>query len=156
MSMASLLNLNDAATGDVPNPRLSHHPSDPPPRPRQPGVRVGSETTPPGCGDRRGRSAPSGRRTARGGAGTELEGPQLLWPFRSLAEARQLQEDSKAGGHSPRHADAEATAVAFTTGCPGFTAIGPPVTGDGPGVEEECVGIRFVADLPKPLVTPTP
>ncbi len=47
----------------------------------------------------------------------------LLWPFRTRDEARQWQEQGQAEGHSPWHADAEATALAFTTGYLGFTDV---------------------------------
>jgi hypothetical protein len=46
-----------------------------------------------------------------------------LWPFRTRAEARRWQVEQAPDGHSPWHADAEATALAFTTGYLGFTAI---------------------------------
>ncbi len=60
--------------------------------------------------------------------------PPLLWPFRTVDEARQWQEDGKPQGHSPWHADAEATALTFTTGYLGFTdvdrVVDAEVTGD--------------------------
>ena len=63
-----------------------------------------------------------------------LDTPPLLWPFRTVDEARQWQEEGEPEGHSPWHADPEATAVAFTTGYLGFTGIDrvvdSEVTGD--------------------------
>lgn len=47
----------------------------------------------------------------------------LLWPFRTVDEARQWQEEGEPQGHSPWHSDAEATALAFTTGYLGFTGV---------------------------------
>ncbi|HEY3239086.1 MAG TPA: hypothetical protein VGL92_05950 [Acidimicrobiia bacterium] len=62
------------------------------------------------------------------------EGTQLLWPFRSLAEAREWQDNGQPEGHSSWHADAEATALAFTTGYLGFTdvdrAVSTEIDGD--------------------------
>ncbi|MGH9002190.1 MAG: hypothetical protein ACRDYV_03590, partial [Acidimicrobiia bacterium] len=63
-------------------------------------------------------------------------GPEvpLLWPFRTRDEAIQWQEEGEPAGHSPWHADHEATALAFTTGYLGFTEINrvidAEVTGD--------------------------
>ena len=47
----------------------------------------------------------------------------LLWPFRTEDEARQWQQEGEPEGHSPWHADAEATALAFTTGYLRFTEV---------------------------------
>jgi hypothetical protein len=49
--------------------------------------------------------------------------PPLVWPFATMAQAAQWQSDYQTGGHSPWHIDAEATALAFTTGYLGFTEI---------------------------------
>jgi hypothetical protein len=46
-----------------------------------------------------------------------------LWPFRTREEARRWQVEQAPDGHSPWHADAEATALAFTTGYLGFTEL---------------------------------
>jgi hypothetical protein len=75
-------------------------------------------------------------RPAGEGPATVAPGPDtpLLWPFRTVDEARQWQEEGEPQGHSPWHADAEATALAFTTGYLGFTEIDrvvdAEVTGD--------------------------
>ncbi|MGH9039339.1 MAG: hypothetical protein ACRDZ3_03825 [Acidimicrobiia bacterium] len=61
--------------------------------------------------------------------------PPLLWPFRTVDEARQWQEESEPEGHSPWHADPEATALAFTTGYLGFTAIDQVVDAEVTGDE---------------------
>ena len=61
--------------------------------------------------------------------------PPLLWPFRTADEARQWQEEGEPQGHSPWHADAEATAVAFVTGYLGFTDIDRVVDAEVDGDE---------------------
>lgn len=48
---------------------------------------------------------------------------QPLWPFADAAEAAAWQEDHRSGRHAPWHLDADATALAFTTGYLGFTEI---------------------------------
>lgn len=48
---------------------------------------------------------------------------QPLWPFATPAEVATWQQGYRAGGHSPWHLDAEATALAFTTGYLGFSGI---------------------------------
>ncbi|MGH9036750.1 MAG: hypothetical protein ACRD0O_13385, partial [Acidimicrobiia bacterium] len=59
----------------------------------------------------------------------------LLWPFRTVDEARQWQAEGEPQGHSPWHADAEATALAFTTGYLGFTDIDQVVEAEVTGDE---------------------
>jgi hypothetical protein len=79
------------------------------------------------------------------------EGTQWLWPFRSLAEAREWQERGRPEGHSPWHADAEATAVAFTTGYLGFTEIDRAVSTQIDGDEARVtVGYRSEGDNVSP------
>lgn len=53
-----------------------------------------------------------------------------LWPFRTPEEARRWQVEQAPDGHSPWHHDAEATALAFTTGYLGFTGIDTVVRSD--------------------------
>jgi hypothetical protein len=48
---------------------------------------------------------------------------QPLWPFRSVADAEQWQQDYRDGGQQPWHLDADETALSFTTGFLGFTDI---------------------------------
>jgi hypothetical protein len=50
-------------------------------------------------------------------------GYQPLWPFATLADAQEWQASNRSGGHQPWHADAGATALAFTRGYLGFTEI---------------------------------
>jgi hypothetical protein len=50
-------------------------------------------------------------------------GYQPLWPFATLADAQEWQASHRSGGHQPWHADAGATALAFTRGFLGFTEI---------------------------------
>lgn len=46
-----------------------------------------------------------------------------LWPFTTAAEVRAWQQSYRSGGHAPWHLDADATALAFTTGYLGFSDI---------------------------------
>ena len=46
-----------------------------------------------------------------------------LWPFSGTDDAAAWQASYREGGHSPWHLDADATALAFTTGYLGFTEI---------------------------------
>ncbi|MEV0287639.1 MULTISPECIES: hypothetical protein [unclassified Kribbella] len=48
---------------------------------------------------------------------------QPLWPFASVAEAGEWQQDYREGGRQPWHLDADQTALSFTTGFLGFTEI---------------------------------
>lgn len=48
---------------------------------------------------------------------------QPLWPFTSPAEVEAWQNAYRTGGHAPWHLDADATALAFTTGYLRFTGI---------------------------------
>lgn len=50
-------------------------------------------------------------------------GYQPLWPFASAAEVQAWQSAYRTGGHAPWHLDADATALAFTTGYLRFTGI---------------------------------
>jgi hypothetical protein len=96
-----------------------------------------SETAP-------GETAPGG--TAPGGPAEpafDLEG-QPLWPFRSRAEADEWLATA-AEGHAPWHADAEATAVFFTTGYLGFTGL-DLVTSSDVGATEAWVGVGYEAE----------
>jgi hypothetical protein len=78
--------------------------------------------------------------------------PPLLWPFRTVDEARQWQEEGDPQGHSPWHADAEATALAFTTGYLGFTGVDHVVDSEISGREAQVtVGYPGEGDDPKPL-----
>lgn len=46
-----------------------------------------------------------------------------LWPFSGTEDAAAWQASYREGGHAPWHLDADATALAFTTGYLGFTEI---------------------------------
>ncbi|GAB2648708.1 hypothetical protein GCM10009743_25410 [Kribbella swartbergensis] len=48
---------------------------------------------------------------------------QPLWPFASVAEASEWQEEYRDSGKQPWHLDADQTALSFTTGFLGFTEI---------------------------------
>lgn len=50
-------------------------------------------------------------------------GYQPLWPFSTMAQAQDWQRSSRSGGDSPWHLDADATALAFTTGYLGFAGV---------------------------------
>jgi hypothetical protein len=56
------------------------------------------------------------------GAGAEFRYPPL-WPFRSQAEVDAWRQQHAADGTQPWHLDADATALAFTTGYLGFGEI---------------------------------
>lgn len=81
-------------------------------------------------------------------------GAPLLWPFRNLAEARQWQRDGAPGGHSPWHADAGATALAFTTGYLGLTDIDQVIGTETVGGEARvAVGYLGEGGDPHPAAT---
>ncbi len=69
------------------------------------------------------------------GAAAEPFPYQPLWPFADAAQAAAWQDSYRAGGHSPWHLDAEATAIAFTTGYLGFTDIDRVLATDVDGDE---------------------
>lgn len=50
-------------------------------------------------------------------------GYQPLWPFANLAEVEAWQKAYRLGGQQPWHLDADATALAFTTGYLQFTGV---------------------------------
>jgi hypothetical protein len=60
---------------------------------------------------------------------------QPLWPFANEAEVAVWQQGYRSGGHSPWHLDAEATALAFTTGYLGFTDVSVAVSRSIEGTE---------------------
>lgn len=62
-------------------------------------------------------------------------GYQPLWPFTNLAEVTAWQNAYRSGGHAPWHLDADATALAFTTGYLKFTAINVVVSHSIAGTE---------------------
>jgi hypothetical protein len=74
-------------------------------------------------------SATSATATASTAATTAV-GPQPgapasvpLWPFTTVAQARSWQASYRSGGHQPWHLDAAATALGFTRGHLGYTAV---------------------------------
>jgi Immunoglobulin-like domain of bacterial spore germination len=76
-----------------------------------------------------------------------LGGLPALWPFSTLAEARQWQAQGE--GHSPWHLDAEATAVFFTTGYLGFAGVDKVLDSQITATDAK-VTIGYQGDLPKP------
>jgi Immunoglobulin-like domain of bacterial spore germination len=76
------------------------------------------------------------------GEAFELAG-QPLWPFRTYAEAEAWRA-AAADGHQPWHADAAATASAFTTGFLGFTGI-DQVTSTDVRADEAWIGVGYTA-----------
>lgn len=62
-------------------------------------------------------------------------GYQPLWPFTNLAEVTAWQTAYRSGGHQPWHLDADATALAFTTGYLKFTGINVVVSHSIQGTE---------------------
>ncbi|HEX2130757.1 MAG TPA: Gmad2 immunoglobulin-like domain-containing protein [Actinophytocola sp.] len=81
-----------------------------------------------------------------------LAGQSPLWPFSTVAEARQWQSGGE--GHSPWHADAEATALAFTTGYLGFTGVDKIISSEI-GATEAKVTVGYQGDLPEPAPAAT-
>ena len=67
-------------------------------------------------------SSPSASTPPTRPASFEL-GYQPLYPFASLTEAQAWQAADRSGGHQPWHADASATAIAFSRGWLGFNEI---------------------------------
>ncbi|MGH3759127.1 hypothetical protein [Actinophytocola sp.] len=77
-----------------------------------------------------------------------------LWPFRTLEEARRWQVEQAPAGHSPWHADAEATALAFTTGYLGFTDVDTVVRSEIEATEALVkVGYQGESGRPAPAAT---
>ncbi|MFC0105980.1 hypothetical protein [Kibdelosporangium aridum] len=52
-----------------------------------------------------------------------IEGYQMLYPFASVADAKQWQASYRQGGHQPWHLDAGMTALSFTQAYLGYTTI---------------------------------
>jgi hypothetical protein len=67
-------------------------------------------------------SSPSSSTPPTRPASFEL-GYQPLYPFASRVEAQAWQQSYRSGGHQPWHADAGATAIAFSRGWLGFNEI---------------------------------
>ncbi|MER7762234.1 hypothetical protein [Streptomyces sp. NPDC097619] len=81
-----------------------------------------SSVTPTGSGART--PGPSAEPTAPAGSDPALgAGLQPLWPFTSLARAREWQRSYRDGGHQPWHLDAEQTALAFVRDFLGFREL---------------------------------
>jgi len=84
---------------------------------------------------------------------------QPLWPFANLAEVKVWQDGYRSGGHQPWALDADATAVAFTTGYLRFTnvnvVVSHSITGDealvtvGYPIENRAPGTAAVLHLAK-------
>lgn len=92
-----------------------------------------------GGGSQTGTGAPSGTEAPTDGS---YEFPQApLWPFRTQAEADAWLAAADQG-HQPWHADAEATALAFTQGFLGFTEI-DRVTSADVRADEAWIGVGF-------------
>jgi hypothetical protein len=72
-----------------------------------------------------------------------------LWPFRTREQARRWQVEQAPDGHSPWHADAEATALAFTTGYLGFTELDTVVFSEIGGTEA-VVEVGYLGENGKP------
>ena len=67
--------------------------------------------------------------SSNGDAGAEFQYPPL-WPFSTQAEVDAWRQQHAAQGTQPWHLDAEATALAFTTGFLGFGEIDQVVASD--------------------------
>jgi hypothetical protein len=81
----------------------------------------------------------------------EAFGYQPLWPFSSAADAQRWQRAYRSGGHGPWHLDADATAIAFTTGYLRFTHIDTVVRHSVHGREATVtVGYRIDAEHAPP------
>jgi hypothetical protein len=76
-------------------------------------------------------------------------GEAALWPFRTRAEARRWQVEQAPDGHSPWHSDAEATALAFTTGYLGFTELDTVVFSEI-GATEAVVEVGYLGENDRP------
>jgi hypothetical protein len=69
-------------------------------------------------------------------------GYQPLYPFASLADAQAWQAADRSGGHQPWHADAGATAIAFSSGWLGFNEI-DTVTSTRTGTDGAHIGVGY-------------
>jgi Immunoglobulin-like domain of bacterial spore germination len=87
-----------------------------------------------------GDGSPGGGTSTPVGPGHEF-GSQPLWPFRTQAEADAWLATASEG-HSPWHADAAATALAFTNGYLGFTEI-DLVTSSDVRDDEAWIGVGY-------------
>jgi hypothetical protein len=67
---------------------------------------------------------------------------QPLYPFASLADAQAWQAADRSGGHQPWHADAGATAIAFSSGWLGFNEI-DTVTNTRTGADGAHIGVGY-------------
>lgn len=91
--------------------------------------------------------------------GVTVFGYQPLWPFANQAEVKVWQDGYRSGGHQPWALDADATALAFTTGYLGFTnvnvVVSHSITGDealvtvGYPIEHHAPGTAAVLHLAK-------
>lgn len=77
------------------------------------------------------------------------EADLALWPFRTREQARRWQEEQAPDGHSPWHADPEATALAFTTGYLGFTELDTVVFSEIKATEA-VVGVGYLGENGQP------
>jgi hypothetical protein len=69
-----------------------------------------------------------------------------LWPFSTAEQVRAWQQHRRAAGGDAQHRlDAAATALEFTRGALGFTAV-DRVTADDGGADERLVGIGWEAE----------
>jgi len=98
----------------------------------------GDATGPDGAG------SPTGAGDQGTGTGSFRLGGEPLWPFRSLAEADAWLATA-AEGHSPWHADAEATALFFTADFLGFSEI-DEVTSTDVRADEAWIGVGYKAE----------
>jgi Immunoglobulin-like domain of bacterial spore germination len=88
----------------------------------------------------------------RGSASDGFElGSQPLWPFGTYAEAEEWRA-AAAEGHQPWHADATATASAFTTGYLGFTEI-TEITSTDIRADEAWIGVGYRVEADSPPST---
>jgi hypothetical protein len=74
---------------------------------------------------------------------------QPLWPFTDADEAGAWQDSYRTGGHEPWHLDAEATAIAFTTGYLGFTGIDQALDSEVDG-DQAWVTVGYAVEQSKP------
>lgn len=78
-------------------------------------------------------------------------GYQPLWPFANPAEVEEWRRAYHDGGHAPWHLDAEATALAFTTGYLDFTGVDVVVWRSIEGTEAQ-VAVGYPVQGAKPAV----
>jgi hypothetical protein len=86
-------------------------------------------------------SSPSASTPSTRPASFEL-GYQPLYPFASLTDAQAWQAADRSGGHQPWHADAGATAIAFSRGWLGFNEI-DTVTSTHTGTDGAHIGVGY-------------